>query len=77
VSPPLFQFYEKVRVIGGTSRLSGIRGELGAILGRSISDDGRWVYAVLVYRDGISWSCDETDLEPTGEHDVRSTFYDD
>ena len=75
MTTPSFRFYEKVRINSGNGRLSEINGELGAILGRAQSEEGRWSYAVHVYRDGVCWSCDEADLVATGECDVRATFY--
>jgi hypothetical protein len=75
MSTPLFQFYEKVRVRSDDANLSTINGELAAILGRISDQQGCWSYAVHVYRDGNCWSCNEADLETTGEYDLRSTFY--
>lgn len=71
-----FDFYEKVLIKSLRRKLSQVNGKLAAVLGRSQNDDGRWGYAVHVYGNEESWSCDESDLEPTGEFDRRETFYD-
>ena len=71
-----FGFYERVRIVGERPSLDPVRGELAAVLGRAIGDDGPG-YAVSVYSTDASWNVDEADLEPTGEFDRRETFYDD
>jgi hypothetical protein len=58
---PRFDFYEKV-IVGSTNpALSGVNGELGAVLGRACGEDGCWSYAVSLDRTGRSWSCMEGD----------------
>jgi hypothetical protein len=54
-----------------------IAGLEGAVLGIS-EDGGRIVsYAISIYdRDGICWNVEPADLEPTGRHDRRESFYD-
>ena len=71
-----FEFYEKVLVDSLDASLAPINGQLGAVLGKSIDDAGlMWGYAVHVYSSGECWSVREADLRPTGEFDVRETFY--
>jgi hypothetical protein len=73
---PIFDFYEKVIVTTTDPSLSEIDGELAAVLGRACGEDGRWSYAVSIYRTGVCWSCAEDDLRSIGEFDRRQTFYD-
>jgi len=49
-----------------------------AVLGTAVEDDGEVVsYAVAIYeRDGMCWSVTPSDLEATGRHDRRESFYD-
>jgi hypothetical protein len=56
--------------------LAEIDGELAAVLGRACGEDGRWGYAVSIYRTGVCWCCMEEDLRSIGEFDRRETFYD-
>jgi hypothetical protein len=73
---PRFDFYEKVIIITTTDpALSEINGELGAVLGRAYGEDGRWSYAVSIYRTGRCWSCMEDDLRATGTFDRSETFF--
>jgi hypothetical protein len=62
-----FDFDQKVVVVGARPGLSEVRGELGAVVGRACGEDGRWSYAVSIYRTGICWDCEEGDLQPTGD----------
>ncbi|MBK6907483.1 MAG: immunity protein 31 [Rhodocyclaceae bacterium] len=71
-----FEFYEKVRVQTAEPSLAKISGQLAAILGKSVDDDGSVVgYAVHVYATGACWSVKGNDLCATGEFDKRETFY--
>jgi hypothetical protein len=70
-----FKFYEKVRISSAAPAKAKVIGELGAVLGMAQGEDGRWSYAVSIYSTGISWSCWENELVPTGEFDRRETFY--
>jgi hypothetical protein len=73
-----FDYFEIVRVRPTPSdRASEIAGLEGAVLGIS-EDEGRIVsYAISIYdRDGMCWSVDPADLEATGRHDRRESFYD-
>jgi hypothetical protein len=65
---PKFRFYEKVRI-------SSLDGELGAVLGMALGENGNWSYGVHVYRTGRCRSCWENDLVSIGEFDRRETFY--
>ena len=71
-----FGFYERLRIVGKSASLDPIRGELAAVLGRAVGDDGP-SYAVFVYSTDECWDVGEADLEQTGEFDRRETFYDD
>jgi hypothetical protein len=62
-----FDFDEKVVVVGTRPGLSEVRGELGAVVGRSCVEDGPWSYAVSIYRTGICWACEDDDLQPSGD----------
>ena len=73
---PQFEFYEKVRIYSPNPDLKDISGEVGAVLGRVQRDDGKWRYAVHIYRDSECWDIDESDMHSTGEHDCRESFYD-
>jgi hypothetical protein len=70
-----FGWYEKVRVTSADPAKAPVRGELGAILGKAQSEDGRWSYGVFVYSVNEVWSCWEDELAPTGAFDVRESFY--
>jgi hypothetical protein len=70
---PRYDFYEKVIVAAPGKAIDG---ERGAVLGRVEHDDGTWGYAVHIYSQRICWSLGEDELLPTGEFDVRATFYD-
>jgi hypothetical protein len=74
-----FEEYEVVRVRTTAATVAaGIAGLEGAVRGTAIEDDGEIVsYAVAIYeRDGICWSVAPSDLEATGRHDRRESFYD-
>jgi len=73
---PKFAFYEKVKINSSDPAGHEVQGELGAVLGRSQSDDGEWHYGVLVYSQDICWSFAEHELLATGEHAKREDFYD-
>ena len=73
---PKFEFYEKVKVCSDDPQKSEVRGELGAIVGRVQRESGDWYYAVHVYKTSEGWDFYESELEATGEFDVRETFYD-
>ena len=67
-----FTFYEIVRVISYTRP-----GSEGAVLGMAQNDDGLWYYAIALYDDSnLVWNFREDELEPTGRHDRRESFYD-
>lgn len=70
---PRFDFYEKVLIRANGKPVDGL---LGAILARGRNANGGWGYGVHVYVTCESWDLDEDELEPTGEFDVRETFYD-
>lgn len=72
---PRFDFYEKVIITTTDPTLSEVHGELGAVLGRACGEDGRWSYAVTIYRTGRCWSCMEDDLGTTGTFDRRESFF--
>jgi Immunity protein 31 len=72
---PVFDFYEKVVVTTTDPSISEIDGEIAAVLGRAYGEDGRWYYAVSVYRTGVCWSCPEDALRSIAEFDRRETFY--
>src|SRR4051812_6234486 len=67
---PRFDFYEKVIVASNAPPLSKFNGELGLVEGRSFDHrDGRWSYAVGIYREALSYCCEEDELRPTGLFD--------
>ncbi len=71
-----FEFYEKVRIASDDDELAEVNGQLAAVLGKSVEDDGTLVgYAVHIYATGECWSVKERDLVATGEFDKRETFY--
>jgi hypothetical protein len=71
---PRYAFYERVIMCAPSK---GIDREIGAILGRvQNEEDGAWHYSVYIYHRRRCWSASEEELEPTGEIDVRETFYD-
>jgi hypothetical protein len=73
-----FAYYEvvKIRSTPGTIR-DGIAELEGAVLGVSEEKGEIVSYAVSVYeREGVCWSLTPSDLEATGRHDRRETFYD-
>ncbi|MEM0964205.1 MAG: hypothetical protein AAGK21_16885 [Bacteroidota bacterium] len=69
-----FDFYERVRIVGGKPGLAPVHGEIAVVLGRSggSKEPG---YAVSVYTTGECWAVTESDLEATGEFDRRETFF--
>jgi hypothetical protein len=74
-----YEYYEVVRVRTTPATTDkDIAGLEGAVLGKAVEDDGEIVsYAVAIYeRDGICWSVAPSDLEATGRHDRRESFYD-
>jgi hypothetical protein len=74
-----FEYYEVVRVrTTPTTTDEEIAGFEGAVLGKAVEDDGQIVsYAVAIYeRGGICWSVAPSDVEATGRHDRRESFYD-
>jgi hypothetical protein len=70
--PAKFQFYERVVVLQDAPEIFG---KTGSILGRAQSEDGTWVYAVLVIAPDEAWDIAESDLESTGIVDKREDFY--
>jgi hypothetical protein len=70
-----FNFYERVRVASSDPVKFGIDGQIGAILGKNQSDDGRWWYGVFIYELGQVWHCSEDELAFTGAFDRRESFY--
>ena len=71
---PRYEFYEKVVVCAPCRR---VHQRLGAVLGRVQREgDEGWNYAVHIYDEAVVWSLREEELLPTGEFDVRETFYD-
>lgn len=70
-----FDWYERVQVATTDPAKAAIDGKLGAVLGKSQGDDGRWLYGVFVYDQRVVWSCWEEELTPTGEFDRRESFY--
>jgi hypothetical protein len=74
-----FEYVEivRVRATDATTR-DGIAGLDGAVLGISAEDDGEIVGlpSRSYERAGGSWMLQPADLEGTGRHDRRETFYD-
>jgi hypothetical protein len=73
---PVLDFCEKVIVTTSNPSLSEIDGELAAVLGRACGEDGRWSYAVSIYRTGVCSCCMEDDLRSIVDFDRHATFYD-
>jgi len=74
---PRFAYYEKVRVRTTDPAKAHLNGEVGAVLGRTDTQDKTsWYYAVSLYTQQRSWCFFEHELEPTGEHAKREDFYD-
>jgi hypothetical protein len=69
-----FDFYERVRVVSDRPELAPIRGEIGAVVGRSESGS-HCGYAVWIYKEQECWDVMESELEPTGESDSRESLY--
>lgn len=74
--PAKYNYYEKVRVSSSAPGRLKIDGELCAVLGQSFGTDGKWYYAVHVYKFNRAWTVPEDELVATGEYDRRETFYD-
>ena len=74
---PRFDFYEIVQLCSENRRKAKLNGQMGAVLGRALSDDGlSWSYAVHVYSAGANWTFNEDELLPTGRQAKRQDFYD-
>lgn len=73
--PPKFDFFEKVVVASPRPQNARVREKLGAVLGRSRSDEGVWGYTVSLYEENESWDFLEDELRSTGEFDRKETFY--
>lgn len=70
-----FEFYERVKILSAHPNLEEVSGEISAVLGKAENEEGKFSYAVFVYRDEKCWSVREEDLESTGEFDKRETFF--
>jgi hypothetical protein len=70
-----FDWYERVRVTTADPAKAAVDRKLGAVIGKTQGDDGRWSYGVFVYDHQTVWSCWEDELVPTGEFDRRESFY--
>ena len=71
-----FELYEKVVIRSRKPALAAVNGQLAAVLGKSIDDDGTCHgYTVHVYATGECWSVKEANLETTREFDKRDSFY--
>jgi hypothetical protein len=66
---PKFEFGEKIKIISTQPTTRDVLGQIGAVVGKAQDENGRWSYAVWVYRDEICWSMNEEELETTGEFD--------
>lgn len=77
--PPLFDFFDVVRVVDTDGEVAEIDRAYGIILGMAQTDSGLWTYAVDVYSDEKltdrldGYSVDETHLTATGRS-VPSEF---
>lgn len=70
-----YGWYERVRVTSSDPEKAEIDGKLGAILGKAQDEDGRWSYGVFLYDLQVVWTCQEDELDATGEFDQRESFY--
>lgn len=74
---PRFDFFEKVKVKATEGAKARLNGEVGTVLGRTMTDDEKsWLYAVAVQSQERTWSFFESELAPTGEYSDRGEFYD-
>lgn len=66
---PKFGFYEIVRVQTRDPAKSHLNGEIGAVRGRTETEEHQvpFLYAVSIYSLGRTWSLFENELESTGE----------
>lgn len=73
---PKFGFYEKVRVRGSDPAKSHLNGEVGAVLGRTDTEEhsDSFLYAVCIDSSGRTWSLFESELEPTGQWGKREDY---
>jgi len=73
---PRFGFYEKVRVKTSDPAKSHLNGEVGAVLGRTETEEHSdpFLYAVSIDSLGRTWSLFESELEPTGQWVKREDY---
>jgi hypothetical protein len=73
---PKFGFYEKVRVKTSDLAKSHLNGEVGAVLGRTETEEhpDPFLYAVSIDSLGRTWSLFESELEPTGQWAKREDY---
>jgi hypothetical protein len=74
---PRFQFYEEVRVQTSDPLKSHVNGALGAVVGRTETEDNTsWYYAVDLHQISEGWCFYENELESTGRIFNREDYYD-
>ncbi len=72
-----FEFYEIVTINTRDAISVHLNGRKAAILGMTQEEgEGSWHYAVHIYGEAESWMFPEKELLPTGQMDVRESFYD-
>ena len=77
IPKPRFAFYEKVRIRTNDPAKAHLNGEVGAVIGRTETEDRTsWYYAVSLDKQHRVWCFDEHELEPTGEYARREDFFD-
>lgn len=75
---PKFDFYEKVRICTSDPAKSHLKGEIGAVLGRTETEDhpAPFLYGVCIDSLGRVWSFFENELAPTNQWAKREDYYD-
>ena len=75
---PKFGFYEMVKVQTPDPKKSHLNGEIGAVLGRTDTEDhpDPYLYGVSIDSLGRVWAFFESELEPTGQWARREDYYD-
>lgn len=81
IRPPLFDYFDVIRVIDIDGSLPDIDRRFGVVLGKSQTESGRWIYAIDVYSDLActdridGWCIPENSLVATGHKVSRDHVY--
>ncbi len=69
-----FDFYENVKVVTKDPSLEKINGRKSVILGKTLTEDGEWYYAIGISGEN-GWCAMEYDLISLGTFSNKEEFY--